>query len=474
MATSVTSLRNPIDDLVSQLDKPPEKPPGTIESELVAQRQRGATAREIMPQTLKAGLESTETAMRELQTRREKGAKELGELGERQAKEVIATEERFAAMRPEPIEFAPSQETAENLQNIAISMMLVGAIAGGGSKRSGIAGLKAMKGMVDGYRQGRKDIFDKEKTIFEKALETQKMKLEEIKSLYDSAIRAQTAGQTAEANKFAKQLEAELQGGAMFVDIANKRVSAAQTLLDGAIKAGDDATANKIKLDEANEKRKLEREKMAQEAKFKQEELALKEREINQKAGGKQLGATDVTKIQGLDSLANSLEKQLASFKPEYASLGLFGLGAEMELEAKRRFGDALGGKYAKETVAWWSKYQQLQAPNRHALYGATLTGNELTNYRSYTAKPSDNPDVVQNFLKDQIAYSKSMAADKRASLQSAGYKVPEIVKSDFLSNYESTGKKMPEEATLKAYADKEFNGNIEEARSFLRTQGYN
>jgi len=279
MATSVTTMRNPIDDLVSQLDKPPEKPLGTIESELTAQRQRGATAREIMPQTLKAGLESTETAMRELQTRREKGAKELGELGERQAKEVIATEERFAAMRPEPIEFAPSQETAENLQNIAISMMLVGAIAGGGSKRSGIAGLKAMKGMVDGYRQGRKDIFDKEKTIFEKALETQKMKLEEVKSLYESAIRAQTAGQTAEANKLAKQLEAELQGGAMFVDIANKRVSAAQTLLDGAIAAGQKATEGIIKLDEAIEKRKLEREKMAQDAKFKQQELALREKE---------------------------------------------------------------------------------------------------------------------------------------------------------------------------------------------------
>ena len=262
MATSVTSLRNPIDDLVSQLDKPPEKPLGTIESELTAQRQRGATAREIMPQTLRTGLKATETAMRDLQARREKGAKELGELGERQAKEVMATEERFAAMRPEPIEFAPSQETAENLQNIAISMMLVGAIAGGASKRSGIAGLKAMKGMVDGYRQGRKDIFDKEKTIFEKALETQKMKLEEIKSLYDSAIRAQTAGQTAEANKLAKQLEADLAGGVMYVDIAKGRTTAAQTLLDSAIKAGNDATANKIKLDEAIEKRKLERERL--------------------------------------------------------------------------------------------------------------------------------------------------------------------------------------------------------------------
>jgi len=37
--------------------------------------------------------------------------------------------------------------------------------------------------MLDGYKQGRKDVFDREKIIFEKALETQKQKIEEVKSL---------------------------------------------------------------------------------------------------------------------------------------------------------------------------------------------------------------------------------------------------------------------------------------------------
>lgn len=280
MATSVTTMRNPIDDLVSKMGETPEKPVGDIRQELTGARQRGARATEMMPDVLKTGIEGQETAMRNLQIQREKGAKDLGAMYESQAKDVEETEKRFAAMRPEPIEFAPSQETAENLQNIAISMMLVGAIAGGGSKRSGIAGLKAMKGMVDGYRQGRKDIFDKEKTIFEKALETQKMKLEEVKALYDSAVRAQAAGHTAKANAYKAQLEAELAGGAMYVDIAKGRATAAQTLLDGAIVAGQKATEGVIKIDEAIEKRKLEREKMAQDAKFKQQELALREKEV--------------------------------------------------------------------------------------------------------------------------------------------------------------------------------------------------
>jgi hypothetical protein len=281
MATSVTSLRNPIDDLVSKMGEAPEKAVGDIRQELTGTRQRGAKATEMMPDVLKTGIEGQETAMRNLQTQREKGAKDLGAMYESQAKDVEETEKRFAAMRPEPIEFAPSQETAENLQNIAISMMLVGAIAGGGSKRSGIAGLKAMKGMVDGYRQGRKDIFDKEKTIFEKALETQKMKLEEVKALYESAVKAQTAGHTAKANAYKAQLEAELAGGAMYVDIAKGRATAAQTLLDGAIAAGQKATEGIIKIDDAIEKRKLEREKMAQDAKFQQERLNLEKEKIS-------------------------------------------------------------------------------------------------------------------------------------------------------------------------------------------------
>lgn len=443
MTTSITSLRNPIDDLTSKLNEPPTKPVGSIEQQLTSQRERGARAEELRPQVMKESLGSVETAMQDLQAKREKGAQDYGTMLEKQAKDTAALEEKYTAMRPEPIEFAPSQQTPEQLQTIAISMMLVGALAGGGAKRSGIAGLKAMTGMLDGYKQGRKDVFDREKIIFEKALETQKQKIEEVKSLYDSALRAQTAGQTAEANKFKALLEAEIQGGSMYVDIAKGRYDASNKMFDAVTKASDKATESLIAINKANEDRKFQREKMVQEAGFKERELGLREREIQRKEAGQPLSATEVNKIQGLDSLSNSLEKQLATFKPEYASLGLFGLGADMSLEAKRRFGDQLGGQLAKETVAWWSKYQQLQAPNRHALYGATLTGNELKNYQSYTSKPSDNPEIVKGFLQDQIAYAKGSARDKRDALQATGYRVPPVNTKDFLETYKG---EMPEQ----------------------------
>jgi len=263
MATSITSLRNPIDDLTSKLNEPPTKPVGSIEEQLTSQRERGARAEELRPQVMKESLGSVETAMQDLQAKREAGAQDYGKMLEKQAKDTAALEEKYTAMRPEPIEFAPSQQTPEQLQTIAISMMLVGALAGGGAKRSGIAGLKAMTGMLDGYKQGRKDVFDREKIIFEKALETQKQKIEEVKSLYDSALRAQTAGQTAEANKFKALLEAEIQGGSMYVDIAKGRYDASNKMFDAATKAGGEATKAMIEINKAIEDRKMRREELA-------------------------------------------------------------------------------------------------------------------------------------------------------------------------------------------------------------------
>lgn len=263
MATSVTSLRNPIDDLTSQLNQPPTKPVGSIEEQLRGRIERGAVAEDVRPQVMKESLGAVETAMTDLQTKREKGAQDYGTMLEKQAKDTAALERKYTAMRPEPIEFAPSQQTPEQLQTIAVSMMLIGALAGGSAKRSGIAGLKAMKGMVDGYRQGRKDVFDREKTIFEKALDTQKQKLDEVKALYDSAVRAQTAGQTAEANKFKALLEAELAGGSMYVDIARGRNDAVNKMFDAATKAGGEATKSIIEINKAIEDRKLRREELA-------------------------------------------------------------------------------------------------------------------------------------------------------------------------------------------------------------------
>jgi hypothetical protein len=148
-------------------------------------------------------------------------------------------------------------------------------------------------------------------------------------------------------------------------------------------------------------------------------------------AGGKPLKGKDLNDVVGLDSMAVGLRKLQQDFKPEYAGLGIYGFGAELQYEAMRRFGTEEGQK----AIRWWSEYNRLQAPNRHALFGATLTGNELKNYQEFTAKKSDDPNVVLNQVADQLAYTEGLSRQRKRSYESAGYTVPKMEEAPSFSN---------------------------------------
>jgi len=98
----------------------------------------------------------------------------------------------------------------------------------------------------------------------------------------------------------------------------------------------------------------------------KQRDLAQKASLARDKVKGKPLPEKQTSQIIGLNSIANSLEKLKSSFKDEYAKFGIFGFGAELEFEAYRR--GYMETEEGRNAVKWWSEYNRLQAPNRHAL----------------------------------------------------------------------------------------------------------
>ena len=263
MTTSVLGMENRVDKLISQLNEPPTKPVGTLEQEFGGMAQRGARARELAPQMMRESLKQEQKVGEDIMQQRTQSAEDIGNLAKRQAASTKLLEEEAIAARPEPIEFAPTQQTPEQLQTIAISMMLVGALAGGAAKRSGIAGLKAMTGMLDGYKQGRKDVFDREKIIFEKALETQKQKIEEVKAMYESAVRAKLAGDQAEYNSLQARIQAETDNGTMQYAFATRNTDQVRKQLEAAEKGMAEGLKGMAELRKAEEDRKMRREELA-------------------------------------------------------------------------------------------------------------------------------------------------------------------------------------------------------------------
>jgi hypothetical protein len=155
---------------------------------------------------------------------------------------------------------------------------------------------------------------------------------------------------------------------------------------------------------------------------------------------GRVMPVGEVNKLEGKDALADNLDKLLKDFKPEYASLGIKGFGANLSLEAKRRLGNEKG----QQAAEWWARYERLQAPDRHALFGSALTAGELTSYRKYSVQPSDDPKFVEKQLRDQADFSFQTANSSRKYLKDSGYRVPNAAPRDWDSTSGMPGTTKP------------------------------
>jgi hypothetical protein len=330
--------------------------------------------------------------------------------------------------------FVPTKESAQDIATIFSLTGIIGMAIGGGAKDNAYAAMAGMNGMLEGYKRGRADIYKRERESFDKNLKALQLKVQTLQQELTEAIQLKQqdfkAGETAIEIALAKS-------GSDLLDLKRKK-NGDMAMLETVVQSGKDVDSLiKMSNDQFKqaEERQFKERQLTEQMRDRAESRALRLQMAEMKTGGgagKPLPAKEVSAVEGLSSLSDSLKKLEQDFKPEFASMGLLGFGAEAQLEATRR----LGGKKAQEAISWWSRYNRLQAPNRHALFGATLTGNELKNFQSFTAKPSDSAETVKTMLRDQADYSDATARQKTMQYESAGYRVPQLRQVNFEQTY--------------------------------------
>ena len=434
----LTSLRS---NVFGPQPKAPTQPaPQIAQQELVGRIQRGQRAEQAIPKLGEMESQATEEKIRAQQRVREGVAAE--QLKQEQAfggREKTALETKQAGVMAEP-EFKPDKMELDDYRNLAGMLIGIGTLVGGKGKMGAMYSLQALNGMMKGYAEGRKDLFKTQQVEFEKALKSVDAHNKRIEREFNDAMSLINTDRRTALAKL-KQLEAELGDGVMAADLRLNDLGKLRKDIDSAVKSGENA----LKMVETSAQRQADREfkeQLARDRMQQQRELAefraSTQKEIAElkKGEGKPLPPAEIRKLEGLESISKGLDELKRDFKPEYAQLGVLGFGAEFSLEAKRRLAETLGDKEAQRAVAWWGKYQRLQAPNRHALFGATLTGNELKNYQSFTAKPSDSASTIINSLDDQKNYSTDLARSQRFSFESVGYKVPPTSPSNYIESF--------------------------------------
>jgi hypothetical protein len=365
----------------------------------------------------------------------------------------------------EELTFKPSQENAQTLALVFSVISASGFLLGGLNKKNALSAMYAMNGLTEGYAKGREDLFKQQRQTFETNVKAMQDRMKVLKDKLDVGIKTlardkergelEIQAAMAEANADFLKSQKDARGVVATREILENQIKQLDKSLDFLKKSEEKYRAqqlqgywNQTRLDTQERLAAATNERLAQqfaasqqsaqqradaaERRFQQGQQAAESRFMRgleaRETKGEKLSATKEKKIDGLNSITSGLDKLKKDFKPEYAGLGVFGFGADLELEAARR---GLTNQQANDAARWWGRYNQYQAPNRHALFGATLTGNELRNYQSFTAKPSDSAQTVRGFIDDQLNYSKDIL-DVTAP---AGYK-PKAKAEDYESTF--------------------------------------
>lgn len=126
-------------------------------------------------------------------------ARLTGERGERVAAESAAVAERgaqaqreaiagYQAQRQIPRDFEPTQETAGELASLFGLLGVFGTLIGGGGKQNALAAMNAMTGMMQGHRQGRADLYNRERQIYETNMRQLEARNTELRRDMQSAL----------------------------------------------------------------------------------------------------------------------------------------------------------------------------------------------------------------------------------------------------------------------------------------------
>lgn len=134
-------------------------------------------------------------------------------------------------------------------------------------------------------------------------------------------------------------------------------------------------------------------------------------------AGGKPLAGPVLKQLQEARDNASTIGNLNSTFKDNFASKGIMGVGADLSIMGKSVVGSD------KDTVDWWKNYRkQAELTERHALFGASLTPGEQASWRSADIGPGMHPDVIKKNLATRAALSSRIFGNTRQDLIDAGH----------------------------------------------------
>ncbi len=386
---------------------------------------RGTIAEEQLPGLMEAQRAEAETSQADIAAKRTGMATRGKEIGD-----VFAAKERELVESPEYRQkeipaFEPSSANLEDIRNVLGLSIVAGFLTGGASKRSGMAAMAALNGAVEGFRQGRQDVYKRELDVFTKNVEAIKENNRQTLDRFNRAMNLlQTDRKAAEGEL--KILEAETQNSVAAAAMRQGMYKQASEALNKAVEGSDRATQTMLQLKQQAE---MARERMQMQRELAQDRMAFQRELAQMKQEGKiqSLPGPVEKRLENLGSVKDSLGRISSSGKPEY-----FGLFPQKEIaetfltlvdrglpvgQIASQVASAFGTKLppvTNDTVNWWKDYREFVAKVRNTLFGQTLTKAEERSFDQFTINPTTSADNAKMYFDRQLEIINNAANRQR------------------------------------------------------------
>ena len=323
------------------------------------------------------------------------------------SKEVQAMPERATLQQAREemsnMAFVPTKDTATDLAAMFSLINIVGMLVG---KNDAQRSMYAMNGMLEGYQKGRADLYKKEQIEFDKNFKAMQTKIATLEKALTDAM---------EVKKYDKEK------GELLVTMALAE-SDSQVLKAMRVRQGDNAVLENVRrartdmdklvglnntlAQEANRRADAKAAREQQDRIARENRLAADERaKLARLDKEGRLSPKERGEVRGINNLTDEIQRLKDTFKPEFANFGADVIG-DTAAKFQARFASN------PEMANWWRRYENVALPERHSMFGATLTGNEAKSWRKASIGAGSSTEEILSWIGDKERVLTNKLAD--------------------------------------------------------------
>ena len=318
--------------------------------------------------------------------------------------------------------FVPTKDTATDLAAMFSLINIVGMLVG---KSDAQRSMFAMNGMLEGYQKGRADLYKKEQIEFDKNFKAMQAKVATLEKALTEAMEVKKYDKEkgdlmvtmalAEAESPVLKAMRDRQGDVAVLENVRKARKDVDTLVGLnntlAKSANDraDAVAARAQADRIARENRLAADERARLARLDKEgKLSPKER----------------GEVRGINNLTDEIQRLKDTFKPEFANFGADVVG-DTAAKFQARFASN------PDMANWWRRYENVALPERHSMFGATLTGNEAKSWRKASIGAGSSTAEILSWIGDKERVLTNKLADYEITAASRPSQVAGDIEQD-------------------------------------------